>query len=65
MIVYGRLNDKVQASAFWGRNPAHKKSYCCMEKHLTNTSVNLNNMLYILTFDEDRISRKVTKISIL
>ena len=31
IIAYERLNDKVQASAFWGRNPAHEESYCCME----------------------------------
>ena len=55
-MVYKRLNDKVQACAFWGRNPAHEDSY---------TSVNLNKMLYILTFDDDKISRKVTEISIL
>ena len=65
MIVYGRLYDKLRASAFWGRNPAHTEPYCCMEKHLTNTSVNLNKMLYILTFDDDKISRKITEISIL
>ena len=27
-------------------------------KHLTNTSVNLSKMPYILTFDEDKISRE-------
>ena len=50
--MYERLNNKVQACAFWGRNPAHEEYYCCMGKHFTNTSINLNKMLYILTFDE-------------